>query len=66
MFLKTFLQVMPKYGGNKFSRTGDSPKWVKRRSRRKKRKKRKEEKKVGENNGQLHIHGSHLDQFCAK
>ena len=37
---------MPKYGGEKISVTGVSPKWVKSRRRRKK-------KKEGENNGQL-------------
>ena len=52
-------------GGNKFSVTGVSPKWVKIRRRKKKKKK----KKVGENNGELRFvchHGwrtqAHLDQ----
>ena len=32
---------MPKYWGNKFSHTGDSPKWVKSKRRREKEKRRK-------------------------
>ena len=41
-------------GGNKFSVTGVSPKWVKSRRRRKKK------KKVGENNGQLRFVRHHV------
>ena len=44
-------------GGNKFSRTGDSPKWVKSRRRRKKERKKK---KVGENNGQVRFVRHHV------
>ena len=40
-------------GGNKFQRTGDSPKWVK--SKRRREKKREERPKVGNNNDQLRI-----------
>ena len=47
---------MPKFWGNKFSRTGDSPMWVKSRRRRKK----EEEEKVGENNGQLRFVCNHV------
>ena len=44
---------MPKYGRNKSSAKGVSPKRVKSRRRRKRRKGIKKKKKVGENNGQL-------------
>ena len=47
-FFAYIFQLCQNIGGNKFSRTGDSPKWVKSRRRRKKRR-----KKVGENNGKL-------------
>ena len=46
---------MPKYWGNKFSHTGDSPKWVKSKRRRREKRKKTERPKVGNNNGQLHI-----------
>ena len=44
-------------GGNKFSATGVSPKWVKSKTWREKKKKKKEREraKVGNNNGQLRI-----------
>ena len=46
---------MPKYWGNKFSLTGDSPNWVE--SKRRKRREKKDSPKVGDNNGQA-THGA--------
>ena len=43
---------MPKYWGNKFSRTGDSPKWVE-----SKRRRERERLNDGNNNGQA-THGA--------
>ena len=43
---------MPKYWGDKFSASGDSPKWVKSKRRRKKRENRLND---GNNNGQPRI-----------
>ena len=45
---------MPKIGGNKFSRTGDSPKW---KSKRRRKKKKKERLNDGNKNGQA-THGT--------
>ena len=54
-----FLLVIPKQMQNKFSFLSISEvgekQWAEEEERRK--------KKVSENNGQLHFHGSHLDQF---
>ena len=46
---------MPKYWGNKFSRTGDSPEWVK--SKRRREKEKEERLNDGNNNGQA-THGA--------
>ena len=59
LFFFLFLLVMTKYGGNKISALGVSPKLVKSRRHRKRKKKKTT---VSENNGQLRIHGSCLDQ----
>ena len=51
-------QLCQNIGGNKFSHTGDSPKWVKSKKRREKKKEREKERlNNGDNNGQA-THGA--------
>ena len=55
IFFMTFLLVMPKYCGNKFSASGVSPKWVKSNERRKKKEERAKVDDINDINGQYYV-----------